>query len=261
MGCDNGWMRAEWSAECGADDPVLVVPWHSEEEPDRVRFVDLRENPYDLDQIPEAEAHPALLQALRALNAGRSPVFTAKCDAWTMDAEELDGLREELEQGEVEAPCGFVSYVDLVWRERTLFVSFPQCEQRVMRLARLLEGLDQAYAAVDCVLRPALVDLPGALQGRAQEGYCVSLYVKALGTDAAHAYSHWADALAAVVGLMRGGSLAQVRSVSPERKRRSKQQIAPLRCGMTTKERILTVSGGSQARCLVWGEGRYNGCR
>ena len=83
-------MLAEWGAECGADDPVLVVPWTAEA--GMGEFVDLRENPYDLDHIPEAEQHPALMQALRALNAARSPVFTAKCDAWTMDGEEIAQL-------------------------------------------------------------------------------------------------------------------------------------------------------------------------
>ena len=204
-------MRAEWSAECGADDPVLVVPWHAPEGATPVRFIDLRENPYDLDQIPEAEAHPPLMQALRALNAPRSPVFTAKCDAWCMDADELAGTLDELDREEEETAFGFLSYVDLLWRERSLFLSFHQSEQRVLRLCRLLEPLDHPYAAVDCVLRPAVVDLPGPAEGppqRAQEGFAVSLYVKALGTDAAHAYEHWSRALAAAVTLLRGKELA-----------------------------------------------------
>jgi hypothetical protein len=75
-------MVVEWSVECSADDPVLVVPWSRAEagvvsNPSTADFVDLRENPYDMDQIPEAEQNPPLMQALRALNAGRSPVFTA----------------------------------------------------------------------------------------------------------------------------------------------------------------------------------------
>ena len=72
-------MLAEWSVECSSEDPVLVVPW---KDPDgKSAFVDLRANPYDFDAVPEAEQHPPLMQALRALNAARSSVFTAKCDA------------------------------------------------------------------------------------------------------------------------------------------------------------------------------------
>ena len=134
-------MLAEWSVECGPDDPVLVVPWSDPSDPSgERRFIDLRENPYDLDEIPETEQHPALLQALRALNANRSPVFTAKCDAWVMDADELAALHLEIEL-ETADPAhdlahGFASYIDLVWRERGLFVSFHQQEQLLHRLVR-----------------------------------------------------------------------------------------------------------------------------
>ena len=190
-------MFAEWSAECGADDPVLVVPWSAP--PGMGSFVDLRENPYDLDHLPEAEQHPPLMHALRALNAARSPVFSAKCDAWALDQEELEPLRFDLEATPVETPHGFASYIDLVWRERGIFVSFHQQEQRLTKLARLAETLDHPYAALECVLRSALIDLAGP-----QEGFAFSLYVKALGTDPAHAYEHWARALEAMVGLLRG---------------------------------------------------------
>ena len=193
-------MLAVWSVECGADDPVLVVPWS---DAGGLHFVDLRENPYDLDQIAEAERHPALLQALRALNATRSPLFTAKCDAWAMDAEDLEGIRMELGLCEAESPAGFASYIDLIWRERPLFVSFHQQEQRLIRLARLLDTLDHPYCLAEAVLRPALVDLTGP-----QEGFAVTLYVKAIGTDAAHAYEHWTRALEAVVPVLRSKELS-----------------------------------------------------
>jgi hypothetical protein len=193
-------MLASWSVECGADDPVLVVPWS---DAGGLHFVDLRENPYDLDQVAEAEQHPALMQALRALNATRSPVFTAKCDAWAMDADELASLQMELDMSSAEAPSGFMSYLDLVWRDRPLFVSFHQQEQRLHRLGRLLDPLDHPFAEVEAVLRPALVDLTGP-----QEGFAVTLYVKAVGTDAAHAYEHWTKALEAVVTVLRSKELS-----------------------------------------------------
>ena len=192
-------MRGEWSAQCGADDPVLVVPWS---DPDDLtgscHFVDLRENPYDLDLIPEAELHPPLMQALRALNGGRSPVFTAKCDAWAMEKDELPALQLDLDLPPAEVPNGFMSYLDVIWRERALFVSLHHQQQRLDRLIRLVEPLDHAYAVAECVLRPALVDLAGP-----QEGFAVSLYVKALGTDAAEAYAHWSAALESVVSTIR----------------------------------------------------------
>ena len=56
---------------------------------------------------------------------------------------------------------------------------------------------------LDCVIRPALVDLTGP-----QEGFAVSLYVKALGHDAQTAEENWASALDAVVALVRSKDLA-----------------------------------------------------
>ena len=194
-------MLSEWSAECSADDPVLVVPWSDPSDSNR-RFIDLRENPYDLDHLPEAERYPPLMHALRALNAPRSAVFTAKCDAWTLSGEELAALRAELDVIAEEAPAGFVSYIDILWRERSLFASFHLQEQMLHRLTRHAALLEHSYAMLDCILRPAMVDLAGP-----QEGFAVSLYIKAVGHDAASAEEHWAAALDAVVALLRSKDL------------------------------------------------------
>jgi hypothetical protein len=197
-------MLSEWSAECSADDPVLVVPWS---DPSDVsgnrRFIDLRENPYDLDHLAEAEQYPTLMHALRALNAPRSPVFTAKCDAWALDAEELEAVRLNLDLLEDETPAGFGSYIDILWRERSIFASFHQQEQTLHRLTRHAATLDHPFALLDCVIRPALVDLTGP-----QEGFVVSLYVKALGHNPQTAEENWAAALEAVVALLRSKELA-----------------------------------------------------
>jgi len=200
-------MVADWSVECSAEDPVLVVPWTVAEAggqstPSSADFVDLRENPYDLDQIPEAEQYPPLMQALRALNAPRSAVFTAKCDAWPLAEAELDDLREQLDISEANV-SGFASYIDLIWRERTIFASFHQSEQLLHRLARLAAPIDQPSAMLDCILRPAMVDLTGP-----QEGFAISLYIKALASDAYTAKQVWASALEAAVALLRGKDIS-----------------------------------------------------
>ena len=189
-------MLAEWSVECAADDPVLVVPW---KDPDgKCAFVDLRANPYAFDLIPEAEQYPTLLQALRALNATRSPVFTAKCDVWPVVSEELATLLDELNPDTVNDSAGFASYIDMVARDRALFTSFHQQEQLLRRLTRLAGALPQESVMLDCVLRPAVVDL-----GIPQQGFAISLYVKALGIDGATAVQEWAHALSAIVALVR----------------------------------------------------------
>src|ERR1700722_17712352 len=189
-------MLAEWSVECSPEDPVLVVPW--KDPSGRSAFVDLRANPYDFDAIPEAEHNPPLMQALRALNASRSPVFTAKCDAWTLDPAELEHLQLNLDLDPTEAAKGFASYIDLVWRDRSIFASFPQHEQMLRKLTRLATPLDLPAAALDCVLRPAFIDLEGP-----REGYAITLYLKALGLDQPAASKEWGEALDAVVALIR----------------------------------------------------------
>ncbi len=194
-------MMSEWSAECGADDLVLVVPWNS---PDgRLHWVDLRDDLDALDSIPEADEYPAMLQALRSLNAARSPVFTAKCDAWTMDAEELTALRDDLLLEPEVAVVGFTSYIDLLWRERAVFTSRHRVEGTLYRVERLVNDLPFSLAKAEFVLRPAVVDLDGAIA----EGYAITFYVKAAGVDAAEAGQRWAEALSAVVSLLRSREL------------------------------------------------------
>ena len=190
-------MLSEWSAECAADDPVLVVPW--KDPGGRSAFVDLRASPRDFEAVAEAEQHPPLMQALRALNATRSPVFTAKCDAWPLDSNELEQLQLNLDANPADPPAGFASYIDLIWRERSLFHSFHRQEQMLRRLTRLAAPVPRRWAALDCVLRPALLDLEVP-----REGYAVSVYVKALGPSPQAVWKEWATALAAVVALIRG---------------------------------------------------------
>jgi len=208
-------MLADWSAECGPDDPVLVVPW-SDPSPDPgkpvAHFIDLRDNPYDLDHLPEAAENPPLLQALRSLNAPRSPVFTAKCDAWpvivtssedTYAQSELAYLHLNLQQSEEETPVAFASYIDLLSRDRSIFASRHRHEQLLDRIARRAAALDHPYAMLEMVLRPAFVDLSGP-----QEGFSISLYIKALGHDPETAQSHWATALTDVTALLRSKAFA-----------------------------------------------------
>lgn len=199
-------MLADWSAECTADDPVLVVPWSDPEQPER-RFVDLRENPYELESLPEAERFPSLRNALRSLNSSRSPVFTAKCDSWPVTCpDELARLHAELGVGvEIDpglAAAAHTSYIDLLWRDRSLFASRHQHEHLADRLTRRAVSLPLAAVLLECVIRPALLDLTTP-----QEGFALSLYVHALGSDPEHAEAIWSRALDEVTLLLRSRDL------------------------------------------------------
>ena len=101
-------MLAEWSVECAAEDPVLVVPW-KDPTADAHLSICARIRTTSM-LIPEAEHYPPLMQALRALNATRSPVFTAKCDVWVLDREEVARLVDELD---MTAERGLNGYCEL----------------------------------------------------------------------------------------------------------------------------------------------------
>ncbi len=195
-------MLSESSVECGHDDPVLVVPWSDPDNPVR-HFIDLRENPYDLDWIEEAAQHPALLHTLRALNAPRSPVFTAKCDVWRLTEDDLAPLRLELDLIAEDAPFGIASYIDLLWRDRSTFASFHQHEQLLHRITRIATPLQHPYATLECTLRSALIDFSGP-----QEGFAITLYLKALGHDPGAAEDNWGLALSDVSTLLRSRAFA-----------------------------------------------------
>ncbi len=197
-------MISEWSAECGPDDPVLVVPWS--DPGGSLRWIDLRRDPDALDEIAEADEHPALLAALRALNGTRSPVFTAKCDAWSMDANELPATRDDLLLEAEVAAAGFTSYIDLLWRDRAIFTSRHRMEGVLYRAERLTADLPHALAKLEWTLRPAVTDLDDAVA----EGFSVTLYVKAVGVDAAEATLRWDEALSAATALLRSKELASL---------------------------------------------------
>jgi hypothetical protein len=190
-------MLSEWTAECGTHDPFIEVPWHSED--GALRWVDLRTDPDALDEIREADDHPALLAALRTLNAARSPAFTSKCDVWVMDKEELSALRDELMLDDGVAEAGMACYIDLLWRERGVFASRHRAEQRMHRIDRMARDLPFNLAKVECVLRHAVVDLESV-----QEGYGITLYVKGCGVDELEAEERWGAALRGVARMVRG---------------------------------------------------------
>ena len=201
-------MLSEWTAECSHEDTTLIVPWS---DPDTgAHFVDLRANPYDIADIPEIEHNPTLARALRSLNATRSPFLTAKCDTWTLPgpdrAEALEALRLELMLSDEDAHHGFASYIDLLWRERSVFASAHQQQDRLDRIMRRAQRLQHPEAALECVLRPALLDLNGPL-----EGFAITLYVTALGPEPEIAHRRWELAIEDIVDLLRGKELEPAR--------------------------------------------------
>ena len=103
---------------------------------------------------------------------------------------------------EDDALYGFASYIDLLWRERSVFASAHQQQDRLDRIVRRAQKLPHHEAALECVLRPAFLDLNSPL-----EGFAVTLYVTALGPEPEIAHRRWELALEDIVSLLRSKEL------------------------------------------------------
>lgn len=137
-------MQADFSVELGPDDPVLELPWASEDP--SVHYYDLRRYPELVGQIPEAIAYPVLGTFLTRINAPTSPLETAKCDVWQsremLPEEEIFGVSQK-----------FVSYIDLVFVDKTRCRSFEKHEDFAKKLCRLLSHAPDMPATIELIIR------------------------------------------------------------------------------------------------------------
>jgi hypothetical protein len=174
-------MEADWAAELGSDLPSIDIPWEG--------FVDLRHAPSGIRAVEEASKHPALREALLTLNSKASPVFTSKCDVWTLASSEID-------PDEFDAPAenphdGVASYIDLLQIDPGKFASFEFHELWARGLTRHLQGLTLTNGRVEFVIRAASIDL--------HSGYGLTLYAAGCGADTSSAYAAWQAVLRATV--------------------------------------------------------------
>lgn len=174
-------MEADWSVEIGPGLPRIEAAWSG--------FLDLQASPHAINTLPEPSQHSALRDALLALNAPSSPVFTSKCDAWTLTSDEIDP--DEFDASPQQTHTGFASYIDVLDRASARFSSFAHCEQCIRDIAAHLRSIPIACCRADIVARKAL--------SNKESGYGITLYVAACGADHAAAYTPWQNALAAAV--------------------------------------------------------------
>jgi hypothetical protein len=174
-------MEADWAAEIGSDFPSIDVPWEG--------FIDLRKNSVVIETISEAVSHPALSTALRMLNAKDSPVFTSKCDRWTIADEALDP--DEFAAPAEEAQIAVASYIDISQRDPIRLASFDFHESWAKRLTAALRTIPVIKGRVDLILRPATVDQ--------SSGFGITLYAAGCGADAETAETAWQAVLAAAI--------------------------------------------------------------
>ncbi|MFZ0630534.1 MAG: hypothetical protein WAM56_04530 [Acidobacteriaceae bacterium] len=178
-------MEADWAVEVGGEASWIDVEWEG--------FVDLRRGGGAVDEIVEAREHPALRTALMKLNGPGSPLFTSKCDVWTLE-EGIDPL--EFDCTAEEARTGLACYIDVIAREPGLFGSFAEHEAWARRASLALRGEPVRRARVDLVVR-------AAARGET-EGLGVTLYAAGCGVDSSEAEAAWGEVLrAAVVATMK----------------------------------------------------------
>jgi hypothetical protein len=183
-------MEADWTVALAAGDPVITVPWAASGNDMRTcRFVDLRLGAHLVDEIEEARSKPALRSALLLLNAATSPLWTAKCDAWTSSvdegAEPFDPYEMAAESGEIAFGAG--SYVDLLARDVSFLTGFERQERWIRAVTEVLRSIPASAARAELVLRRAEVE--GA------SGFAVTWFVEGCGSTAQRAEQLWARAL------------------------------------------------------------------
>lgn len=179
-------MEADWSVEIGPGLSRVDASWDG--------FVDPRKAPEAINFVAEARQHPALREALLALNGVTSSVFTAKCDAWALTDEEIDP--DEFGAAHDAACAGFASYIDIVERDPARFASFEFHERRVRELTSKLRGFEMQQGRVDFVVRSAVL--------REQNGFGLTLYAAGCGATEADAYIAWQSVLASAVAATIG---------------------------------------------------------
>jgi hypothetical protein len=185
-------MDADFSIELGREDPVLDFPWT--DPAGKLAYVDVKRCPKLMASIEEAQKFPELGEFLRLMNSARSMVETAKCDAWP--TRELSA-----EEDVYDASHKFASYVDVVFSEIDVRLSFSLHEQFARKLVELLRRVpDIPSAAEVCVRRCYFSEQNGV-----REGFYCTLYLTGYGNDEASARQNWG------VGLkLMGNAVAQL---------------------------------------------------
>jgi hypothetical protein len=183
-------MEADWTVALAAGDPVITVPWAaSAGDIRKCSFVDLRLGAHLIDEIEEARSKPPLRSALLLLNAAASPLWTAKCDAWTSSvdegAEPFDPYEMAADAGDTAFGAG--SYIDLLARDVSFLSGFEGQEQWIRAVTQVLRSTPASAARAELVLRRAEVE--GA------SGFAVTWFVEGCGSTAQRAGQRWAQAL------------------------------------------------------------------
>lgn len=188
-------MEADWEIEVGGDAPVIEALWPG--------LIDVQRFPERALQLPEAIELPAMAETLRRLNAVASPVWTSKCDVWTVTD------RAAFNRDELDAPPGsdthaMACYIDLLARSDDSLNnpqwSSPESTQDFCKLlCRVLGGVPLQCCRADLVIRRAFVS-PEVT------GFGITAYLTACGPSKEQATQTLQAALKAITNALCGHS-------------------------------------------------------
>jgi hypothetical protein len=178
-------MEADWEIEVGGESPLIEAQWSG--------FVDLRLHPERASQLPEDAALPALAEALQLLNSAASPVWTSKCDVWSIV--DLAGIDPD----ELDAPPGFAAhaiggYLDLLHRKERNWDLPAIAAANCKHLCNLLHAIPLRCCRVDLVVRQAILN--PASEAAASRSLGITAYFTACGPSHAEVTGTFQSALA-----------------------------------------------------------------
>jgi len=177
-------VQADWAVELGADDETLEMPWATEG--GGPRYYDLKRYPELLPNLEEAQRVQELGEFLSKANSPKSPLETAKCDAWL--STEIDP-EEEIFEGTHK----FGSYVDLFFSDVPSRFSFPQHEQLAKRLTLLLQRAPEMPVAAEFLIRRCYYHEQEEVAGQEEirDGFYITFYLFGYGNDEARSRQNW----------------------------------------------------------------------
>lgn len=182
-------MEADWEVEIGPGAPVIDPQWPG--------FVDLRQTPEFATQLPEVAWLQGLDDALVRLNEARSPVWTAKCDVWPLNAGEFDA--DEMSAAPDSAVNGWGCYIDLLPRSDQQWPVPAMATSWCKSMCSLLHGFPMSCCRVDLIVRHAAIT-------PVRMDIAITAYLTACGPTAENANRVLQDALSRFVDALCGRS-------------------------------------------------------
>lgn len=139
-------MEADWEVQIGGEAPVIDTQWEG--------FVDLQTRPDRARSLAENGQLPGLAEVLIRLNAVESPVWTSKCDVWSVS--EFDPY--ELDASPDVPFCGIACYIDILHRGEQSWSDLDNVETACEAICARLRAIPFRCCRVDLVVRRAHIE-------------------------------------------------------------------------------------------------------